>query len=123
MHNMHKKHKKHSTNNNDKSDKAANREDPRSAIFGAPEAQSQGLPRPVLEVLTGRELEILIERIIESGALGRSQTYRKLLRFFVDAALAGRVPRELDIAIGALGRDESFDVSSDSAVRVGSPAA
>ena len=118
MHNMHKKHKKHSTNNNDKSDKAANREDPRSAIFGAPEAQSQGLPRPVLEVLTGRELEILIERIIESGALGRSQTYRKLLRFFVDAALAGRVPRELDIAIGALGRDESFDVSSDSAVRV-----
>lgn len=118
MHNMHKKHKKHSTNNNDKSNKTANREDPRSAIFGVSEVQSQGLPRPVLEVLTGRELEILVERIIESGALGRSQTYLKLLRFFVDAALAGRVPRELDIAIGALGRDESFDVSSDSAVRV-----
>lgn len=108
----------HSTKNNQKSRITSNRETLRGTEFGVRKVESQGHPRPALEVLKGRELETLVERIIKSGALGRSQTYRKLLSFLVDAALADRVPRELDIAIGALGRDESFDVSSDSAVRV-----
>ena len=108
----------HSTKNNEKSRITSIRENLRGAKFGVCKVESQGHPRPALEVLKGRKLEALVERIIKSGALGRSQTYRKLLSFLVDSALAGRVPRELDIAIGALGRDESFDVSSDSAVRV-----
>lgn len=64
------------------------------------------------------ELGALCERIIASGALGRSPTYSRLLRYLCDASLGGRQVRELEIAIEALGRADDFDVSSDSAVRV-----
>lgn len=100
------------------SDKTPVTQDASAPEISAREAESRAAPRPVLEAMKAAELSALGNCIIDSGALGRSQTYPKLLRFLVDAALAGHVPRELDIAIGALGRDENFDVSSDSAVRV-----
>ena len=100
------------------SDKTPLTQDSSAPEISAREAESRAAPRPVLEAMKAAELSALGNCIIDSGALGRSQTYPKLLRFLVDAALAGHVPRELDIAIGALGRDENFDVSSDSAVRV-----
>lgn len=63
-------------------------------------------------------LRALGERIVASGALGRSQTYERLLNYLIDASINGETPRELDIALGALGRDDRFDVTADSAVRV-----
>lgn len=64
------------------------------------------------------ELQTLAERVIDSGALGRSRVYAQLLRYLVEARLNGTQPKEVEIAINVLGRDTDFDVSKDSAVRV-----
>lgn len=64
------------------------------------------------------ELQQEAEKIIESGALGRSRIYSNLLRYLVNCANANSSPKEIEIAIDVLGRDESFDVAKDSAVRV-----
>jgi hypothetical protein len=57
-------------------------------------------------------------KIVESGALGRSRSYARLLEFLVDCAVAGRTPKELEIAIEVFGRGADFDPSQDSMVRV-----
>lgn len=59
-----------------------------------------------------------VERIIESGALGRSPVYSRLLRYLAQATGEGRSPKELEIAIEVLERGPDFDVSRDSSVRV-----
>jgi hypothetical protein len=58
------------------------------------------------------------ERIVRSGALGRSRSYAKLLEFLVECASSGRTPKELEIAIEVFGRGPDFDPSQDSMVRV-----
>lgn len=63
-------------------------------------------------------LRALHQRIADSGVLGRSLYYQKLLAYLVDCAISGATPRELDLAIDALGKGEDFDVASDSTVRV-----
>ena len=48
------------------------------------------------------ELDLLREqarKIENSGALGRSRSYARLLEFLIDASQAGRVPKELEIAM------------------------
>ena len=48
------------------------------------------------------ETEILREHataIVQSGALGRSRSYARLLEFLVECAGSGRTPKELEIAI------------------------
>jgi hypothetical protein len=57
-------------------------------------------------------------KIAESGALGRSRSYGRLLDFLVDCAINGRTPKELEIAIEVFGRGADFDPSQDSMVRV-----
>jgi hypothetical protein len=57
-------------------------------------------------------------RIVQSGALGRSRSYTRLLEFLVDCAVGGRTPKELEIAMEVFGRGSDFDPSQDSMVRV-----
>ena len=64
------------------------------------------------------DLQTLKQRIIDSGALGRSPVYAKLLDYLLDCARSGRQPKEFEIAVDVLGRDSSFDVTRDSVVRV-----
>lgn len=69
-------------------------------------------------VLSAKQLQDLGQRILDSGVLGRSRYYRQLFEFLLQCSMTGRLPRELDIAQEALGKDADFDVSSDSTVRV-----
>jgi hypothetical protein len=67
------------------------------------------------------EAELLREQtatIVQSGALGRSRSYARLLEFLVECAVAGRTPKELEIAMEVFGRGADFDPSQDSMVRV-----
>jgi hypothetical protein len=57
-------------------------------------------------------------KIVQSGALGRSRSYARLLEFLVECAAASRIPKELEVAIEAFGRGADFDPSQDSMVRV-----
>lgn len=67
---------------------------------------------------TTPDLQTLKQRIIESGALGRSPVYVRLLDYLLECARSGRQPKEFEIAVDVLGRDSSFDVTRDSVVRV-----
>jgi len=58
------------------------------------------------------------QKIASSGALGRSRSYTRLLEFLVDCAVAGRAPKELEIAMEVFGKGAGFDPSQDSMVRV-----
>lgn len=64
------------------------------------------------------ELHALVDRIINSGVLGRSKTYGAILRYLVECSINGDTPKEAAIAIDVLGREADFDVSRDSIVRV-----
>ena len=57
-------------------------------------------------------------QVEKSGALGRSRSYARLLEFLIDCAGAGRVPKELEIAMEVFGKRADFDPSQDSMVRV-----
>jgi hypothetical protein len=56
--------------------------------------------------------------LVQSGALGRSRSYARLIEFLVECAGSGRTPKELEIAIEVFGRGADFDPSQDSMVRV-----
>lgn len=64
------------------------------------------------------ELKVLVQRIINSGVLGRSQTYAAILMYLFECSQNGQTPKEIAIAIDVLGRDPDFDVGKDSIVRV-----
>jgi hypothetical protein len=53
-----------------------------------------------------------------SGALGRSAQVLRLFDYLVDCARRDHAPKELEIAVEALGRDAGFDPSQDTLVRV-----
>lgn len=74
--------------------------------------------RPALEVYNAEQLRGLVKIIEASGVLGRSKKYAELLRYLVECAIHSKTPKELELAISVLGKPESFDVSSDSSVRV-----
>jgi hypothetical protein len=57
-------------------------------------------------------------KIVNSGALGRSRSYGRLLEFLVESAVNGHTPKELEIAMEVFGRGADFDPSQDSMVRV-----
>ena len=68
-----------------------------------------------------RDSELLrsyAEKIVESGQLGKSELYPKLLIYLVEASLKGVAPKEIDIALDVFSKDESFNVHEDSIVRV-----
>jgi hypothetical protein len=58
------------------------------------------------------------ERIRTSGVLGRSPLMQKLFDFLIECSLAGRAPKEIEVAVDALGRGADFDVTQDAMVRV-----
>ena len=57
------------------------------------------------------------DKVVASGALGRSPVYTQLLDYLIDCSENSRQPKEFDIAVDVLGRDGSFDVTRDSVVR------
>ena len=65
-----------------------------------------------------QQLREQARKVAESGALGRSRSYARLLEFLVDCSVAGRTPKEVEIAIEVFGRGADFDPSQDSMVRV-----
>ena len=73
---------------------------------------------PISEVCSAEALSALGEKIIASGELGRSQYYKALLQFLIRCAGEGRAPKEIELAIEALGKSGDFDPASDSSVRV-----
>ena len=58
------------------------------------------------------------QRLIDSGALGRSTVYLTLLDYLLNCTEQGRQPKEFEIAVDVLNRDSNFDVARDSVVRV-----
>ena len=74
--------------------------------------------RSINEAFSNAELLALCERIIASGILGRSKYYSALLEYLIRCSLSGKYPKEIELAVEVLGRDEDFDVSADSTVRV-----
>ncbi|MEQ8953091.1 MAG: hypothetical protein RL120_03090 [Gammaproteobacteria bacterium] len=72
----------------------------------------------VTEVFDRAELHALAARIEASGVLGRSRYYSALLSYLVRCSIERRSPKEVEIAVEALGKADSFDVGTDSSVRV-----
>ena len=72
----------------------------------------------IREAFTGEELNALCKRIITSGILGRSKHYSALLEYIVKCSVAGKTPKEIELAVEVLKKGENFDVSVDSTVRV-----
>ncbi len=64
------------------------------------------------------ELVALSARIKASGVLGRSRHYAGLLDYLIRCSLEERQPREIDLATEVLGKPDTFDVATDSSVRV-----
>lgn len=59
-----------------------------------------------------------VDKIVRSGALGRSRSYAKLLDFLVTCTCDGRTPKEHEIATEVFKRGADFDPSQDAMVRV-----
>lgn len=68
--------------------------------------------------LTKEDLTELVKRIEDSGALGRSSTYPRLLNYLVEKAALGYSCSEVDLAEHVFFKKDSFDQTSDSSVRV-----
>ena len=79
---------------------------------------SQAPETPASSVLTPVQLRALAREIVASGVLGRSKKYGALLEFLVECSIESKSPKEIELAVSVLGKNESFDVSSDSSVRV-----
>ena len=58
-----------------------------------------------------------VDCIIESGVLGRSPVYQRLLSYLRETTRQGKLPKEIDIAVDVFDRPH-FDGSADSTVRV-----
>ena len=57
-------------------------------------------------------------RIVESGALGRSRSYVRLLEYLVQCSERGVRPKEVEIAADVFEKGSEFDPNQDSFVRV-----
>ena len=78
----------------------------------------QADPRSVTDFFSAQTLREEAQRIIASGALGRSKYYGVLLQYLVEAALIGAQPKEIELATEVFGKEATFDVAVDSSVRV-----
>lgn len=59
-----------------------------------------------------------VQRILATGALGRSRFYSALLQYLLDCSERGHTPKEIEIAAEVFNRGDQFDPSQDSMVRV-----
>ena len=64
------------------------------------------------------QLRAHAERIRASGVLGRSPLMQRLFDFLLECTIAGKAPKEIEVAVDAFGKGASFDVSQDAMVRV-----
>src|SRR5215831_665998 len=64
------------------------------------------------------QLQAEAERIRSSGILGRSELMHRLFDFLVSCSVAGRTPKEIELAIDVFGKDARFEVAHDAMVRV-----
>ncbi|HEY8507061.1 MAG TPA: helix-turn-helix domain-containing protein, partial [Steroidobacteraceae bacterium] len=64
------------------------------------------------------QLRAHAERIRASGVLSRSQLLQRLFDYLIECSLAGRTPKEIEVAVDVFGKSSRFDVSQDAAVRV-----
>lgn len=69
-------------------------------------------------VIAQHELETHAARIRTSGILARSAHLHSLFEYLYRCHINGKTPKELEIAIEGMGREESFDVTQDAVVRV-----
>ena len=67
---------------------------------------------------TSETIRQQVEEIVAAGALGRSEAYTRLLRFLAERSHTNKSVKEIEIAVEVFGRDETFDVTQDSLVRV-----
>jgi hypothetical protein len=58
------------------------------------------------------------DRIKVSGVLGRSPLMQRLFEFLLECSIAGKAPKEIEVAVDAFGKGAEFDVSQDAMVRV-----
>ncbi|EIZ78486.1 hypothetical protein WSK_2930 [Novosphingobium sp. Rr 2-17] len=57
-------------------------------------------------------------RLRDSGRLGRSDPLIRLFDYLLESSLAGRIPKEIEIAQEVFGKDSNFDIMQDASVRV-----
>jgi hypothetical protein len=69
-------------------------------------------------MLDPEQLAARADRIRASGVLGRSGQLSRLFDYLVECSVLGKSPKEIDIAVEALGRGAGFDVTQDAVVRV-----
>jgi hypothetical protein len=69
-------------------------------------------------MIDSQQLTEQAARIRGSGILGRPGKLQRLFDYLIDCAIAGKTPKEIDIAIDGFGRGGSFDVTQDAEVRV-----
>lgn len=69
-------------------------------------------------MLDPEQLAARADRIRASGLLGRSGQLGRLFDYLVECSVLGKSPKEIDIAVEALGRGADFDVTQDAVVRV-----
>jgi hypothetical protein len=59
-----------------------------------------------------------VQRIRASNLFGRATQMQRMFDFLVACQAAGRVPKEMEVAVDGLGRAVTFDVAQDATVRV-----
>ncbi|MBX2848126.1 MAG: helix-turn-helix domain-containing protein [Acidiferrobacterales bacterium] len=64
------------------------------------------------------EILNLIDKLVASGALGRSPVYEKLLKYFAEQNTHGKACSEFSIAVDVFEKDQDYDITADSTVRV-----
>lgn len=64
------------------------------------------------------QIDALAEAVRASGILGRPGTISRLFEYLLEQSREGRRPKELEIALEVFNKDEHFDVTTDSLVRV-----
>jgi hypothetical protein len=71
-----------------------------------------------MEVDQAERLSALAARLKASGSLGRSDLMNRLFDFLLTQSLAGRSPKEFEVAQEVFGKDTEFDMAQDASVRV-----
>ncbi len=66
----------------------------------------------------GERIAALAARLRASGTLGRSDLMNLLFEFLLDQSIAGRSPKEIEVAQEVFGKDSRFDMGQDASVRV-----
>jgi len=64
------------------------------------------------------QINTLADEVRASGILGRADTLPRLFEYLLQHSSAGHAPKEVEIAHHVFNKDERFDVTTDSVVRV-----